>query len=176
MYKFHAYNTIRSRHLTELSNMMLTASDGDGRRKKNIFVAVFVGSSALLLLGMGGFFVWNKFFRNRGDSLNFPFSHRRNTALCKSLCLTYKFALSNPGTSQTQRFNSFDSSVPLTPVQERNMEGESSRSKDLNVTLFDVGTIVFSTNNFATSAKLGEGGFGSVYKVTIVENVAAVYV
>lgn len=69
MYKFHVYNTIRSRHLTELSNMMLTASDGDGRRKKNIFVAVFVGSSALLLLGMGGFFVWNKFFRNKGDSL-----------------------------------------------------------------------------------------------------------
>jgi hypothetical protein len=56
------------------------------------------------------------------------------------------------------------------------MEGESSRSKDLNVTLFDIGTIVFSTNNFATSAKLGEGGFGSVYKVTIAENVTAVYV
>jgi hypothetical protein len=49
--------------------MTLTASDGDGRRKKSILVAVFVGLSALLLFGMGGFFVWNKFFRNRGDSL-----------------------------------------------------------------------------------------------------------
>ncbi|GJN32666.1 hypothetical protein PR202_gb21186 [Eleusine coracana subsp. coracana] len=64
--------------------------------------------------------------------------------------------LPNPGTFQTQRFNSFDSSVPLTPVQERNMEDESTQSKDLNVMLFDISTIVLSTNNFATSAKLGE--------------------
>ncbi|GJN11428.1 hypothetical protein PR202_ga29622 [Eleusine coracana subsp. coracana] len=64
--------------------------------------------------------------------------------------------LPNPGTFQAQRFNSFDSSVPLTPVQERNMEDESSQSKDLNVMLFDISTIVLSTNNFATSAKLGE--------------------
>ncbi|KAK3125321.1 hypothetical protein QOZ80_7BG0603330 [Eleusine coracana subsp. coracana] len=111
-------------------------SDGDSTRKKNIVVAVVVSLSGLLLFGIGGIFVWTKFFRNRA----------------------------NPGTFQTQRFNSFDSSVPLTPVQERNMEDESTQSKDLNVMLFDISTIVLSTNNFATSAKLGEGGFGTVYK------------
>jgi serine/threonine protein kinase len=35
----------------------------------------------------------------------------------------------------------------------------------VDVTLFDMATIALSTDNFATSAKLGEGGFGTVYKV-----------
>nr|CAB3454596.1 unnamed protein product [Digitaria exilis] len=64
----------------------------------------------------------------------------------------------------TQRFNSFDSSIPLTPVQDRNLEDESGQNNDLNVTLFDMATIAFSTDNFATMNKLGEGGFGTVYK------------
>jgi hypothetical protein len=71
-----------------------------------------------------------------------------------------------PGRFQsTQRFNSFGSSIPLTPVQDRKLEDESGQNKDLNVTLFDMATIAFSTNNFATWNKLGEGGFGAVYKV-----------
>jgi hypothetical protein len=45
------------------------------------------------------------------------------------------------------------------------MGDESGQNTDLNVTLFDMGAIVLSTDNFATSAKLGEGGFGTVYKV-----------
>ncbi|KAF0905147.1 hypothetical protein E2562_000943 [Oryza meyeriana var. granulata] len=53
---------------------------------------------------------------------------------------------------------------PLNPVQDRKMEDETSHSNDLNVTLFDINTIAFSTDNFANSAKLGEGGFGAVYK------------
>jgi serine/threonine protein kinase len=64
---------------------------------------------------------------------------------------------------------SFDSSNPLYPVQDRNTEDESSQSKGLvDVTLFDMATIALSTDNFATSAKLGEGGFGAVYKVNII--------
>jgi hypothetical protein len=74
--------------------------------------------------------------------------------------------LNNPGTSQsTQRFNSFDSSIPLAPVQDRKLEDESGQSNNLNVTLFDMATIAFSTDNFAAWTKLGEGGFGAVYKV-----------
>jgi hypothetical protein len=63
---------------------------------------------------------------------------------------------------------SFDSGNPLYPVQDRNTEDESSQSKGLvDVTLFDMATIALSTDNFATTAKLGEGGFGAVYKVNI---------
>ncbi|TKW35217.1 hypothetical protein SEVIR_2G358000v4 [Setaria viridis] len=109
-------------------------SNGGGPSKTNIVVAVFVSLAAFLLFGLGGFFFWNKFFRNKGTS------------------------------QSTQRFNSFDSSIPLTPVQDRKLEDESGQNKDLNVTLFDMATIAFSTDNFATWTKLGEGGFGAVYK------------
>lgn len=48
------------------------------------------------------------------------------------------------------------------------MEEDSSQSKGLHdVTLFDMATIASSTDNFAAAAKLGEGGFGAVYKVNI---------
>ena len=66
-----------------------------------------------------------------------------------------------------QRFSSFDSNVLLTPVQlqDRSKEDEAGQSSDLNVTLFDMDAIAFSTDNFAAWNKLGEGGFGPVYKV-----------
>lgn len=34
-----------------------------------------------------------------------------------------------------------------------------------NVRFFDLSTIVGATNNFSNANKLGQGGFGSVYKV-----------
>jgi hypothetical protein len=33
--------------------------------------------------------------------------------------------------------------------------------------MFDLGTLACATNNFSVENKLGEGGFGSVYKVLI---------
>ena len=40
---------------------------------------------------------------------------------------------------------------------------ESQTSTDLP--LFDLSTIAAATSNFSTANKLGEGGFGAVYKV-----------
>ena len=40
---------------------------------------------------------------------------------------------------------------------------ESTRSSDLP--FFDLSVIVAATDNFSDANKLGEGGFGSVYKV-----------
>lgn len=42
---------------------------------------------------------------------------------------------------------------------------ESVTSADL--TVFDLKTIVSATDNFSSTKKLGEGGFGSVYKVIL---------
>uniref|UniRef100_A0ACD5ULN7 Uncharacterized protein n=1 Tax=Avena sativa TaxID=4498 RepID=A0ACD5ULN7_AVESA len=110
-------------------------SNGDNSKKKNTALAVVLSLLGLLLFGLGGFFIWTKFFRNKG-----------------------RF-------QSTRRLTSFDSSNPLYPVQDRNTEEESSQSNGLvDVTLFDMATIALSTDNFATSAKLGEGGFGAVYK------------
>lgn len=38
--------------------------------------------------------------------------------------------------------------------------------EDLDLPLFDLLTITTTTNNFSLNNKIGQGGFGSVYKVT----------
>uniref|UniRef100_A0A0D3GS78 Receptor-like serine/threonine-protein kinase n=1 Tax=Oryza barthii TaxID=65489 RepID=A0A0D3GS78_9ORYZ len=118
--------------------MRLAASDlptnGDDSSRKNTVLAVVLSLSGVVLLALAAFFVWDKLFRN-------------------------KVRFQSP-----QRFTSFDSSIPLNQVQDRKMEDETRHSNELNVTLFDFNTIAFSTDNFANLAKLGEGGFGPVYK------------
>jgi len=40
---------------------------------------------------------------------------------------------------------------------------------DLEVQLFDLFTIATATNNFSVENKIGQGGFGPVYKVIILK-------
>ncbi|PSR96329.1 G-type lectin S-receptor-like serine/threonine-protein kinase [Actinidia chinensis var. chinensis] len=46
---------------------------------------------------------------------------------------------------------------------------KETTNEDLELPLFDLDTIVCATNNFAINNKLGEGGFGPVYKGTLEE-------
>lgn len=46
--------------------------------------------------------------------------------------------------------------------------GNDNESKDLELPLFDFQTIANATNNFSLNNKLGEGGFGPVYKVILI--------
>ena len=47
---------------------------------------------------------------------------------------------------------------------DQNIEGQS---EDLEVPFFSLATIATATNNFSINNKLGEGGFGLVYKVNL---------
>ena len=40
-----------------------------------------------------------------------------------------------------------------------------NQKEDFELPLFDFATIARATNNFSDKNKIGEGGFGSVYKV-----------
>jgi len=44
---------------------------------------------------------------------------------------------------------------------------ELTRDDDFDLPIFDFGTIAAGTDNFAAVNKLGEGGFGPVYKAII---------
>ena len=46
----------------------------------------------------------------------------------------------------------------------QNNEGQK---EDLELPFFELSTIVYATENFSFKNKLGEGGFGSVYKVSL---------
>lgn len=54
-----------------------------------------------------------------------------------------------------------------TEVRETNQNNEAEPKEDLELPLFDVTTIATATDNFSSNNKLGEGGFGSVYKVKL---------
>lgn len=43
----------------------------------------------------------------------------------------------------------------------------NGEEEDLKLPLFDLSTMSRATNNFSEANKLGQGGFGAVYKVTI---------
>lgn len=46
----------------------------------------------------------------------------------------------------------------------REYSGEST-TEELELPLFDFSTVALATDNFSETNKLGQGGFGSVYKV-----------
>ncbi|KAM4092592.1 hypothetical protein ACB094_06G051900 [Castanea mollissima] len=46
---------------------------------------------------------------------------------------------------------------------------EQGQSEDMEVPFFTLATIVIATNNFSSYNKLGEGGFGLVYKGTLID-------
>ena len=52
----------------------------------------------------------------------------------------------------------------LCNIHDKDYNGESHK-KDLDLSTFDLSTIIKATNNFSINNKLGEGGFGPVYKV-----------
>ena len=49
---------------------------------------------------------------------------------------------------------------------DQNIDGQN---EDLELPLFSLATIAMATNKFSGNNKLGEGGFGLVYKVTLVD-------
>ncbi|OWM81215.1 hypothetical protein CDL15_Pgr007246 [Punica granatum] len=52
----------------------------------------------------------------------------------------------------------------ITPQNPEEDDTDGSEKTDLELPLFDVGTIMAATNNFSSESKLGQGGFGPVYK------------
>lgn len=51
-------------------------------------------------------------------------------------------------------------------ISKREYSGERDQ-EELELPLFDYTTIAMATNNFSDEYKLGQGGFGCVYKVNI---------
>ena len=48
----------------------------------------------------------------------------------------------------------------------QNDYNNEGKKEDMELPIFDLTVISNATDNFASSNKLGEGGFGSVYKVS----------
>ena len=53
-----------------------------------------------------------------------------------------------------------------TGMIDQNIDGQN---EDLELPFYSLATIAIATNKFSSNNKLGEGGFGPVYKVTLID-------
>ena len=51
-------------------------------------------------------------------------------------------------------------------MTDQNIDGQN---EDLELPFYSLATIAIATNKFSSNNKLGEGGFGPVYKVTLID-------
>ncbi|XP_077220110.1 receptor-like serine/threonine-protein kinase SD1-8 isoform X2 [Tasmannia lanceolata] len=116
----------------------LAASElGDKKRKVAIIVSVTLASAMLLLLGWIGYCVWMRKKKKKNG---------KNAGKKRG----------NGGRSQEVPL--FD--VPLGAKE----KSDESRKEDVELPFFDLVTVASATNNFSDTNKLGQGGFGPVYK------------
>ncbi|XP_061350020.1 G-type lectin S-receptor-like serine/threonine-protein kinase At4g27290 [Gastrolobium bilobum] len=96
----------------------------------------------------------NKHGRQRkvvlGVTITFSF------VLVMLLAFSYIYITNTKNTEETDK---------IMPTEDNDKCGQ----EDFELPLFDLATIVNATNNFSTESKLGEGGFGPVYKGTLLD-------
>ncbi|KAH9748352.1 Receptor-like serine/threonine-protein kinase SD1-8 [Citrus sinensis] len=117
------------------------AFGGDGANATPIIIGVTVGS-AILILGLVACFLW-----------------RRKTLLGRQIRKTEPRG--HPERSQDLLLNQV--------VISSKRDYSADKTDDLELPLFDFETIVRATDNFTDYNKLGQGGFGIVYKGRLLE-------
>ncbi|XP_034927215.1 receptor-like serine/threonine-protein kinase SD1-8 [Populus alba] len=120
----------------------LAASDiGDGGSADTIIICIAVGIG-ILILSLTGFSIWKR---------------KRLLSVC------------NGKTQQKgPQERSQDLLLNEVVINKKDCSGEKS-TDELELPLFDFGTIAAATGNFCDENKLGEGGFGCVHKGRLVE-------
>ena len=85
---------------------------------------------------------------------------------CKNIDYLH-FSYSDKKKQSQLSFRDDSSSQMGGELSHASMNGGRRNKKIQNLPLIDLGTIKHATNNFCSENKLGEGGFGVVYKVMI---------
>lgn len=52
-------------------------------------------------------------------------------------------------------------------IPSKSDHGDENAEDELDLPIYDLNTLIIATDNFLDANKLGKGGFGSVYKVSI---------
>ncbi|PQP92362.1 hypothetical protein Pyn_26624 [Prunus yedoensis var. nudiflora] len=123
--------------------------DGDHGKAKRVIMIVVITVSICCILLLSGLVIY--FLRKR--NLNLPIAHRGSSKLKGSFERNWDSLLSEVVISSRRDFCS----------------GERSNDELDQLSLFDFNTLAVATDNFSNRNKLGEGGFGCVYKGTLVD-------
>ncbi|XP_077220341.1 receptor-like serine/threonine-protein kinase SD1-8 [Tasmannia lanceolata] len=108
---------------------------GDKNRKVAIIVSVTLVSAVLLLSGWIGYCVWRKKKKNEKNA-----------------------QMKRGGGERSQERALFDTQVGAKE------KSDHSRKEDVELPFFDFGEVARATDNFLDANKIGEGGFGPVYR------------
>ncbi|PIA38458.1 hypothetical protein AQUCO_02800282v1 [Aquilegia coerulea] len=124
---------------SELENDVMSDTKSYSRTKKRVVLTVTVAVLvSIFLLGLGAYIFRKKQMKT--------ITRKLPTEVNKE---------------KSQEVPLFDTVKPIT------REYSSENKDDLEVLLYDFDTIATATNNFSNLNKLGEGGFGCVYKGTL---------
>ena len=106
--------------------------------------------------------MWNGKTRQRGNKKVISFT-KINIKMQFMLHFLSSVAhiVSKPGLSE----RSHDYILNEAVIPSKRDYTDEVKTDELELPLFDFGTIVMATNNFSDTNKLGQGGFGCVYKV-----------
>lgn len=124
------------------AELVPSAAKDDSNKTKRIIkiVGIAVGCGALLV-GLSIFLVWKRRISNSGNIVE----HR----------------------GPRERSQDYLLNAPTIPSK-RDHSGETA-ADELELPLFDITTLVIATNKFSDENKLGQGGFGIVYKGVLEE-------
>ncbi|XP_054803815.1 receptor-like serine/threonine-protein kinase SD1-8 [Prosopis cineraria] len=120
------------------------SANGSHKTKDVVKVAGITVAAAIILLGLALFFLYKK--KKLRRLIKVKTEYRGSLERSQDMLIT-------EGVISSNRENS----------------SESSKMEDLELPLFDFNTIRMATNNFSDSNKLGQGGFGTVYRGRLVE-------
>lgn len=147
------------------------SENGSNKTVKIIKVTCITVGSAVLILGLGICYLWkrkkmkimwNGKTRQRGNKKVISFT-KINIKMQFMLHFLSSVAhiVSKPGLSE----RSHDYILNEAVIPSKRDYTDEVKTDELELPLFDFGTIVMATNNFSDTNKLGQGGFGCVYKV-----------
>ncbi|KAK2408534.1 receptor serine/threonine-protein kinase SD1-7 [Trifolium repens] len=116
---------------------VLTTIGGHANRKRNLLLIVTLISFLILLILLGLFVYWTRKQRRKGDDL-----------------LNFEVGMTMEVKDAESDFTRAD-------------KGAKIKRKEVKLPLFSFVSVSAATNNFSDANKLGEGGFGPVYKGTL---------
>ncbi|KAK2355244.1 G-type lectin S-receptor serine/threonine-protein kinase [Trifolium repens] len=116
---------------------VLTTIGGHANRKRNLLVIVILISFLILLILLGLFVYWTRKQRRKGVDL-----------------LNFEVGMTMKVKDTESDFTRAD-------------KGAKIKRKEVKLPLFSFVSVSAATNNFSDANKLGEGGFGPVYKGTL---------
>ena len=149
----------------------ISSENGSNKTVQIIKVTGIAVGSGVLILGLGICYLWkrkkvkimwNGKTRQRGIQKVISFMKTNiKFLLILHILFNFSYIVFNTGLSE----RSHDFMLNEAVILSKRDFSEEVKTDELELPLFDLATIVMATNNFSDANKLGQGGFGCVYKV-----------